>query len=108
MLQGQRQSIQLSFSLYIEHDDKLSDRAGLGFTTAQILVRKGAKVYIAGHNAEKAASCIQKINDQGTGPGNGQAIFHHLDLEDPKGTKASAQEFMKIEDRLDVLGEYCP
>lgn len=62
-------------------------------------------MYIAARNAEKAASCIQRIIDQGIGPGNGQAIFHHLDLEDPKTAKASAQEFMKIEDRLDVLGE---
>ena len=93
-----------------------SCRSGIGFATAQVLVQQGAKVYLAARNQEKAASCIKRIEDSLTqaspsvktdqfGKPQGQALFHQLDLTDPKDAKQSAEEFMQKEERLDVLSE---
>ena len=46
-------------------------------------------------------------DDKTTGANKGQAVFLHLDLDDPKGAKAAADEFMKLEERLDILST-CP
>ena len=84
--------------------DTKIDRSGIGFETARILVHKGAKVYLAARNAEKAAACIKRLEDEGKDvQGYGEAIFHHLDLADPALAKQSAEEFLKKEERLDVL-----
>ncbi|KAH8113781.1 NAD-binding protein [Phellopilus nigrolimitatus] len=75
--------------------------SGLGFVTAQTLVRKGAKVYLAARNEAKAADCIKRIKEAGTG--GGTVLYHHLDLADPREAKKSAEAFLKKEERLDLL-----
>lgn len=43
------------------------------------------------------------------GLGDGSLHWLKLDLSDPRGAKSSAEEFMKKEDRLDILGTFeCP
>ena len=37
------------------------------------------------------------------GQEHGKVLFHHLELADPALAKKSAEEFLKKEDRLDVL-----
>ena len=44
-------------------------------------------------------------DDKAAGATKGQAAFLHLDLDDPKGVKAAADEFMKVEERLDILSK---
>ena len=60
---------------------------------------------MASRNEEKCKKAIQRLQDEGLEPGNGQVEFHKLDLVDPKGAKESAEDFMKKEDRLDVLSK---
>ena len=81
--------------------------SGIGFETARILYHRGAKVYIAARNTEKANNCIQRIENEkvnhSQGQEHGKVLFHHLELADPGLAKKSAEEFLKKEDRLDVL-----
>lgn len=79
-------------------------RSGIGLATAAVLLRKGAKVYFAARNEEKAKACIKRVEEEGLGPGNGQAVFLQLDLADPRGAKKAAEEFKAKEERLDILG----
>ena len=60
---------------------------------------------MASRNESKATGAIAKLQHEGLEPGNGQVIFHHLDLANPRDAKKSAEEFIKRETRLDVLGE---
>lgn len=78
-------------------------RSGIGLATAAVLLRKGAKVYFAARNEEKAKACIKRVEEEGLGPGNGQAVFLQLDLADPRGAKKAAEEFKAKEERLDIL-----
>jgi len=75
--------------------------SGIGFAVAQILVRKGAKVYLAARSEEKAKACLKRIEDEGHE--KGQAEWLHLDLSDPALAKKSAEEFLTKEQRLDIL-----
>ena len=40
----------------------------------------------------------------GLTPGNGELAFLKLDLSDPAEAKRAAEEFLKLESRLDILG----
>lgn len=80
-------------------------RAGIGLVTADVLLRKGAKVYFAARNEEKAKACMKRLEEEGLGLGNGQTAFLQLDLADPREAKKSAEAFLK-EDRLDILSAY--
>ena len=77
---------------------------GIGYYTVQFLARKGAKVYMAARNEEKASLAIGKLKKEGLEPGNGEVLFMKLDLSDPKGTRSAAEKFVQQEKRLDVLG----
>ena len=76
--------------------------SGLGFATIQHLVRHGAKIYMAARSEAKAKDAIAKL-DFGTGK-KGTVEWLELDLSDPKKAKESAERFMKLENRLDILG----
>jgi len=76
---------------------------GIGFATVQQLARRGAKVYMSSRNEEKCKAAIERLKKESLEPGNGQVEFLKLDLVDPRGAKQSAEEFMKKEERLDVL-----
>lgn len=60
---------------------------------------------MAARNKTKAEEAIAKLKQEGLGPGNGEVIWLQLDLIDPRNAKATAQEFMSKEKRLDVLSK---
>ncbi|KAI8938595.1 hypothetical protein NX059_004469 [Plenodomus lindquistii] len=76
--------------------------AGVGKELARLLYSLNGTVYVAARSAEKAQSAIQWIKEQQP---NAQGALHHLhlDLGDLQGIKASAEEFLAKEKRLDVL-----
>ncbi|KAG1723176.1 NAD(P)-binding protein [Suillus paluster] len=79
--------------------------AGIGYSTVKHLARHGAKVYMAARNKSKAEAAIAQLKAEGLGPGNGEVIWLELDLKDPRNAKKTAEEFMKLEKRLDILIE---
>jgi NAD(P)-dependent dehydrogenase (short-subunit alcohol dehydrogenase family) len=50
---------------------------GIGYETALDLYKKGARVYVACRNQEKALQAIERMKADG---GTGELIFEHLDL----------------------------
>lgn len=76
--------------------------AGVGEQLSAILYSRGAKVYIAGRSRSKADTAISRIKSQHP-KATGHLIFLSLDLADLTTTKASADEFLANETRLDVL-----
>lgn len=60
---------------------------------------------MASRNEGKCKAAIERLHKESLEPGNGQVEFLKLDLVDPRGAKQSAEDFMKKEDRLDVLSE---
>ncbi|THU77463.1 NAD(P)-binding protein [Dendrothele bispora CBS 962.96] len=77
--------------------------SGIGFAALQHLVRLGAKVYMTARSEERAKSAIERLEKEGKEPGNGEVLWHELDLVDPRKAKASAEKFMEKEERLDIL-----
>ncbi|KAJ8457177.1 hypothetical protein ONZ51_g11684 [Trametes cubensis] len=77
--------------------------SGIGYTTALHLARRGAKVYIGARSEQRAKAAIERMRAEGLQPGNGEVLWFQLDLSDPRKAKESAEEFLKREDRLDVL-----
>ncbi|KAF5369612.1 hypothetical protein D9757_010449 [Collybiopsis confluens] len=73
---------------------------GVGWNIAHQLALKGAKVYIGARSTEKAASAIAEI--QKISPGSKLAPFV-AELTDLKQLTASANAFVKSEERLDIL-----
>lgn len=67
------------------------------------LARNGANVYLAARNREKGLDAIERIKAAGLSPGNGQIELLELDLAAPKLAKTAAEEFLKKEERLDIL-----
>jgi hypothetical protein len=53
-------------------------------------------------NFFKATAAIASLESEGLG--SGQVLWHHLELSDPRKAKKSADEFLKKETRLDILG----
>ena len=78
--------------------------AGIGYATTVELVRHGAKVYLASRSEAKALAAIEQI--QADGPKNraGNLIWLPLDLLDLDSVVKAADTFMRLEDRLDILG----
>jgi retinol dehydrogenase 12 len=75
---------------------------GVGYQLASILYSKNATVYIAARTESKALTAIstlQKLHPQS----KGKLVYLHLDLSDLSSIKASAEEFLRAEQRLDVL-----
>ncbi|KIK26258.1 hypothetical protein PISMIDRAFT_676035 [Pisolithus microcarpus 441] len=73
--------------------------AGIGYATVEHLARKGAKVYMASRNKEKAEAAIAKLKALGLE----HVVWLELDLSDPRNAKTAAQEFTNKENRLDIL-----
>jgi len=80
------------------------DSRGVGYATIKHLARHGTKVYLAARDESRAKAAIARLELDGLSPGNGQVLWHELTLSDPRKAKKSAEEFMKKENRLDVLG----
>jgi len=74
---------------------------GIGYSTIQILARRGAKVYMATRDATKAKAAIKKMEAEGLGEGS--VHFLELDLADPRQVSQAAKQFAESEERLDIL-----
>ncbi|KAI0135788.1 short-chain dehydrogenase [Daldinia grandis] len=75
---------------------------GVGKETARILYSKNAKVYIAARSQEKAEKAIDEIS-KAFPDSKGGLSFLKLDLSDLTTIKASVDEFLSKENKLDVL-----
>ncbi|KAK2027554.1 short-chain dehydrogenase [Colletotrichum zoysiae] len=76
--------------------------SGLGKELAKILYCKNAKVYLAARSETRTMAVINELKElypQSTG----HCEYLFLDLNDLSTIKQSAQEFLRKEDRLDVL-----
>lgn len=73
---------------------------GIGYETALALYKKGAKVYIACRNEEKALRAIERMKADG---GIGQLVYEQLDLASLRSVKAFAENIIKAEPSLDLL-----
>jgi NAD(P)-dependent dehydrogenase (short-subunit alcohol dehydrogenase family) len=73
---------------------------GIGYETALDLYKKGAKVYIACRNQEKALKAIQRMKSDG---GTGKLVYEHLDLASLRSVKAFADNVIQAESSLDLL-----
>ncbi|KAK4697870.1 hypothetical protein P7C71_g267, partial [Lecanoromycetidae sp. Uapishka_2] len=76
--------------------------SGVGEQVARILYSKHAKVYIAARSKVKCTAAIERIKAD-VSDSKGELVYLHLDLSDLSTIKASAQEFLAKEERLDVL-----
>ncbi len=76
--------------------------SGVGKELAQILYSQNAKVYIAARSSEKSFHAIESIKTSFPSS-KGGLEYLHLDLDDLSTIKASAEEFLSKEKKLDVL-----
>ena len=76
--------------------------AGCGKELAKILYSKNGTVYVAGRSKDKADTAIEEIK-KAYPNSDGRVTFLYLDLADLASIKASANDFMGQERRLDVL-----
>ena len=75
---------------------------GIGLALAEILFSHHAKIYVAARSKEKASERISGIKARHP-TSTGELIFLSLVLDDLTTIKASAEEFLNQEKRLDVL-----
>lgn len=73
---------------------------GIGFETALALYQKGAKVYVACRDKEKAQDAIARMKSESDG---GELVYGHIDLASLRSVKEFADKIVKDESRLDVL-----
>jgi NAD(P)-dependent dehydrogenase (short-subunit alcohol dehydrogenase family) len=58
-------------------------------------------VYLASRSEDNIAAAIERLESDGIGDGEVRSL--KLDLSDPRTAKAAAEEFLDMEDRLDIL-----
>lgn len=75
---------------------------GIGKELARLLYTRNAKVYIAARSEEKAKKAIEDIKTAAPGS-KGALVFLHLDLNDLRQVKTSAQRFLEQKQKLHVL-----
>jgi NAD(P)-dependent dehydrogenase (short-subunit alcohol dehydrogenase family) len=73
---------------------------GIGYETALDLYKKGAKVYVACRNEEKALNAIERMKIDG---GIGELVYGYLDLASLQSVKTFADNVIKAESSLDLL-----
>ncbi|KAF2722958.1 NAD(P)-binding protein [Polychaeton citri CBS 116435] len=76
--------------------------AGVGKELCKILYGKNGTVYIAGRSKQKADSAVDEIR-QAHPSSDGRLEFLQVDLSDLPTIKASSDDFLRREQRLDVL-----
>ncbi|KAJ7064334.1 hypothetical protein C8F01DRAFT_1219220 [Mycena amicta] len=74
--------------------------SGIGYETVKQLLLKNATVYLAARSPDKAAQAIEKLAQETNGK---RAVFLCVDLADLVSVRRAAEEFLKKEERLDVL-----
>lgn len=81
-----------------------SGAAGLGLQTTIYLARLGCKVYVASRNRTKSLSGIASAKSVlEVVPNAAPILFHQLDLASIKAARKSAEGFLELEDRLDIV-----
>ena len=75
---------------------------GIGKELVTILHQHSATIYLAARSESKAKQLIEELK-QANPQSIGQVVFLRLQLDDLTTIKASAEDFMKKERRLDVL-----
>uniref|UniRef100_A0A671N581 Dehydrogenase/reductase (SDR family) member 13a, duplicate 3 n=1 Tax=Sinocyclocheilus anshuiensis TaxID=1608454 RepID=A0A671N581_9TELE len=73
---------------------------GIGKATALDLAKRGARVFLACRNKEKAEAAVYDIRKES---GNPEVLYMHLDLASLKSVRNFAETFLKSEPRLDLL-----
>ncbi|KLO07554.1 NAD-binding protein [Schizopora paradoxa] len=73
---------------------------GIGKETARVILAHGAKVYIGCRSPERANAAIEELKKLA---GKEDIHFLQLDLADLASIKHTAEEFMRMESKLDVL-----
>ncbi|KAF8192154.1 hypothetical protein BJ912DRAFT_1058095 [Pholiota molesta] len=74
---------------------------GIGYATVKHLSRKGARVYVGARSEEKGRQAVEKLQQEGIGPG--EVVYFSCDISTPFVAKKSAEGFLKLEESLDVL-----
>ncbi|CAK5275966.1 unnamed protein product [Mycena citricolor] len=74
---------------------------GIGYATIQMLGRKGAKVYMAARDQERAETAIQQLEAEGIS--DGSVHWLKLNLSDVRTVRDATESFRKKEERLDIL-----
>ncbi|PYI24129.1 NAD(P)-binding protein [Aspergillus violaceofuscus CBS 115571] len=78
--------------------------SGVGYHAASLLYAKHATVYIAARSAEKAQTAIATIQSAPECThSRGRLAFLALDLSELRSIKRSVEEFLRLENRLDIL-----
>lgn len=80
----------------------LTTSPGVGKELCNILYQHNGTVYLAGRSQGKADTAIEEIKKNHPSS-DGRLEFLHVDLADLTTIKKSAEDFMKREQRLDVL-----
>lgn len=75
---------------------------GIGYHTVKFLARKGAKVYLGARNEAKAMAALAELEKEGIG--HGQVEYLNVNFGDPRWARLAAEEFLRKESRLDILG----
>ncbi len=74
---------------------------GIGYVAARELLRKGAKVYVAGRSEAKVQAAVERLEGETGRRAEGLVV----DLADLGTVPGAAREFLGKETRLDLL--YC-
>ena len=77
---------------------------GLGLAIVRHLARRGAKVYMAARDEQRAKAAIERLRSEGLG--KGEVEWWELDLSKPREVKESGERFVQRVSRLDILGEH--
>lgn len=80
-----------------------ADSTGIGYHTAKLLARKGAKVYVGSRSKEKGENAVAQLKEDGIG--SGQVEYLPCDISTPALARQAAEVFLSKETRLDILGE---
>ncbi|KAF2189823.1 NAD(P)-binding protein [Zopfia rhizophila CBS 207.26] len=75
---------------------------GIGLELVKLVYPKNATIYIAGRNTEKGLKAVKAVKSEFPAS-KGRLEFLKLDLADLSTIKASVEEFLRKEERLDVL-----
>ena len=78
---------------------------GNGYATVKHLARAGAKVYLGARSGTKAKEAIEHLRWEGLSPGYGVVVWLELDLSSPVSARRAAEEVLRSEGRLDILGK---
>lgn len=73
--------------------------SGIGYISCQKLLEKNAKVYMAARNSQKTTNALKRLKEE-----TGRDIAHlPIDLADLHTVRTAAEQFLRQENRLDVL-----